>query len=78
MNEIEFKCDLCYGIFPRTMTDEESNTELKEVYGDSSDPDEAPLVCDKCYFMILEYKLARITWIFALLNHWVLIDFEEE
>jgi len=47
MNDNEYKCELCKGVFEKDQTEEEARAEEKEMFG-GNDPD-AALVCDDCY-----------------------------
>ena len=47
LNENEFQCAMCKGIFNKGVSDEEADKEMKENFGDVTGP--IDVICDNCY-----------------------------
>ena len=48
MKENEYKCEMCQNIYEKGWSDEESEQEAKDIWGEIPQGDKA-VICDDCY-----------------------------
>lgn len=48
MTDNTYECAICGGVFEKGWSDEEADTELRELF-DGAEPEECDLVCDVCF-----------------------------